>query len=381
METSNLLESLLNKYLNGKLTISERRQFNDLLADNSNETVFKEMILNHLSEFTHENSFSDRTVDFDEVYSNILLHLDINARENEPSVTHLTPFRKFLLISAAAAVLAGVFMLGRIFPAAQKDLINISQPSYTEVKSPYGSKSEIMLPDGTSVILNAGSTLKYRNDFNTNNRDIDLYGEAYFKVAKNPDLPLVVSAGYIDVIAVGTEFNIKAYPEENTIETTLVEGKVEISNSSEKVDEDQYIDLAPNQKAIFYKGEDGYTLENTSVKDKKPEPLKPVFDNILISPKADVEKTIAWTKGRLIFRGENLENLCIDLQRTYDVKFVFIDEDLKKFRFTGVLLDETLEQVLNVIKLTAPIDYTIEAKTVYLFTDPSQLKGFEEHLK
>jgi ferric-dicitrate binding protein FerR (iron transport regulator) len=209
-----------------------------------------------------------------------------------------------------------------------------------------------------------------------NNRDINLYGEGYFKVAKNASLPLVVSAGHISIKAVGTEFNIKAYPEENTIETTLIQGKVEIANSNQ-VEDNKFIDLEPNQKAIFYKDEEEYTVENANER-QKPEPVKPVLDNILISPKADVEKTVAWTEGKLIFRGENLENLSIDLQRKYDVKIVFIDEGLKKFRFTGVLLDETLEQVMNVIKLTAPIGFSIEGKTVYLFTDPAEISGFEE---
>lgn len=380
MESRNLLENLLNKYLNGKLTLSERKLFFELLENDSNENDFKELIFSHISEFTHENSFADKNVDFDSVYGSILSQLRV-PENSEKSLKQFSPLRKFIFISAAAAVLAGVFLLGRLFPASPDNQIQIIQPSYTEIKSPYGSRSEIKLPDGTDVILNAGSTLRYGNDFNTNNRDIDLYGEAYFKVAKNEVLPLIVSAGYINVMAVGTEFNIKAYPEENTIETTLIEGKVEISNSSEKKDENQFIDLEPNQKAIFYKEDEAYVVENTVKNEKKPEPLKPLLDNVLISPKADVEKTIAWTEGRLIFRGESLENLCVDLQRKYDVKFVFIDEDIKKFRFTGVLLDETLEQVLNVIKLTAPIAYSIEAKSVYLFTDPAQLEGFEEYLK
>jgi thioredoxin reductase len=78
MENRNLLENLLNKYLSGKLTISERRSFFDLLATDSNETVFKELILNHISEFTHENSFDEKAVDFDSVYKNILSDIKVN---------------------------------------------------------------------------------------------------------------------------------------------------------------------------------------------------------------------------------------------------------------------------------------------------------------
>lgn len=375
-----LIESLLNKYLNGRLTTEERRQFNDLFADDSNEKFFKELIHNHISEFTEENLSIDRNAGFDEVYNKIAKHLSSDRHFRKSTIKRPSLLIRAFYISAAAAVLIGVFLLGRISPVTRQDLRPALQPSFTEVKSPYGSRSEIKLPDGTSVILNAGSTLRYGNDFNVKNRDIQLYGEGYFKVAKNTEIPLIVTAGYIDVIAVGTEFNIKAYPEENTIETTLIEGKVEIANSNDNVNDEELVNLEPNQKAIFYKAEDEYKLENI-IKEEKPQTVEPFLENILISPKADIEKTVAWTEGRLIFRGENLDNLCIDLQRKYDVKFVFIDEGLKKYRFTGILRDETLEQVLSVIKLTAPIDFTVEGKTVYLFTDPLQLEEFQEHLK
>ena len=189
MENQSLLEILLNKYLNGKLTISERRQFNELLADDANETVFKGVVHDHIIEFTEENSFGVKEVNFDEIYSDILTKLDTDSVEVNHA-NHST-LKKILYISAAAAILAGVFLLGRIFPASDSDTGILNQYTYTEVKSPYGSRSEIKLPDGTSVILNAGSTLKYRNDFNQPNRDIDLYGEAYFKVAKNPKYRLL----------------------------------------------------------------------------------------------------------------------------------------------------------------------------------------------
>jgi ferric-dicitrate binding protein FerR (iron transport regulator) len=231
------------------------------------------------------------------------------------------------------------------------------------------------------VILNAGSTIHYSNDFNLSNRDLDLNGEAYFKVAKNPGLPFVVSAGEVEIIATGTEFNVKAYPEESTVETTLIEGAVEITNSNAERKGAGFIDLIPNQKAIFYKGEERYHLENIEKKIVKPEPVETFLEKVMISPKTDVEKTVAWTQGKLIFRGETLENMCVDLQRKYNVNFFFIEEDLKNYRFTGILLDETLEQVLEVIKLAAPVDFTIEGKTVYLLTDVKQLDGYRKELK
>jgi ferric-dicitrate binding protein FerR (iron transport regulator) len=105
------------------------------------------------------------------------------------------------------------------------------------------------------------------------------------------------------------------------------------------------------------------------------------MNNILISPKVDVDQVAAWTQGKLVIKGESLEDLCIKLQRKYDVTFIFRDEEIKQFRFTGILLDETLDQVLNAVKLTAPIEYIISGKSVYMSVDKKNLNNFSKHLK
>jgi ferric-dicitrate binding protein FerR (iron transport regulator) len=127
------------------------------------------------------------------------------------------------------------------------------------------------------------------------------------------------------------------------------------------------LELTPNQKAIYVKEFDRITLGK--IKEIEPlavKPAKVATDKLLVSPKVDVNQVTAWTKNKLIIRGENLENLCVKLQRKYNVTFVFGNEEIKKYRFSGVLLDETLEQVLNVIKLTAPIDYLLDGKVVLM---------------
>ena len=132
-----------------------------------------------------------------------------------------------------AAVFCIAFFLGTIFNHASLNIISPEQSvistTYNEIKAPLGARSEIRLNDGTEVMLNAGSSIKYRSDYNLLNRDLVLEGEAYFKVAKNMNLPLVVNAGNINIKATGTEFNVKAYSDEGIIETTLVNGEVEIS--------------------------------------------------------------------------------------------------------------------------------------------------------
>ncbi|MBK7628066.1 MAG: FecR family protein [Bacteroidales bacterium] len=387
MKTNTDLDSLLKKILDGNSTAEEKLQFYDLIQSPDNERLIKEILYKQLTEFNEDYSDSGNSQDFDRIYNSILNEIEQKNRPREKSLSsgkEIKLRRKIINTLTIAAISAAAFFLGSLYSRTQvnKSTDIVSVISFSEIKAPYGSNSEILLPDSTKVILNAGSSIRYSSNFNVTNRDLVLVGEALFKVAKNLDIPLNVNAGDINVKAVGTEFNIKAYDDESIIETTLIEGKVEISQLLNVDDKSQFIDLIPNQKAIYIKETESFNLEkirNLDSLDAKP--VRTLYENILISPKVDVSQVVAWTKGRLVIRGESLDNLCIELQRKYDVSIVFSDEKIKKYRFTGVLMDETLEQVLNVIKLTAPIEYSLKGKTVYMSSDTEQLNDYSKHLR
>lgn len=383
---NNEIRDLLSGFLSHEITGAEKKRLEELILSPANEKSIRENLFLLLNEFNDHN-FNEVQTDFERTYENILFEIknrDLIEREMI-SGERKRRFKKVIVQGLSiAALITVVFFIGSLYPSVRKSdsAGSSSAITYTEIKAPFGSKSEILLPDGTEVMLNAGSSIKYGSDFSLDNRDIALAGEAYFKVARNIDLPLIVNAGNINIKAVGTEFNIKAYEDDGIIETTLLEGKVEITQSGEQKDDIRFIDLNPNQKAIYIKESGSFTLsEVNSIAPPAVAPVKSIYENILISPKADVDQVVAWTKGKLIIRGENLENMSVELQRKYDVTFNFLDEDIKKFRFTGVLLDETLEQVLNVIKLTAPIDYYVEGKTVFMKSDKEHMNHFSKHLK
>lgn len=383
MESIKEKEILLAKYLENKCTLEEKHQLYELLSSSDNERSFKEVLFSHLDEITdgqHENHF----VDSDRIYNGLLT--EIIRREKKESERKLLQkrlsVRKLVFRGiSVAAVFFIAFFLGTILKHETK-IINTVQSgtgTYNEIKAPLGARSEIKLSDGTEVMLNAGSSLKYRTDFNSLNRDLILEGEGYFKVARNTTLPLIVIAGNINIKATGTEFNVKAYTGEGIIETTLVKGEVEISQKGNNI-QDKILMLEPNQKAIYAYQSDQLTLEK--IKEIEPLAVKPaeiVIKNFLVSPKTDVEQVTAWTKNKLIIRSENLESLCTKLQRKYDVTFVFADEGIKKHHFSGVLLDETLQQVIDVIKLTAPVDYIIDRKTVLLFSNSEKAGKYSKN--
>lgn len=368
----NHTEYLITRYIENNCSEEEIRRLHEILRSPESEAQFKEILTTHLNEFD-ESPFEKHFMDSGGIYNRILS--DIRNREKAGSSFNPVRIRSkntrlIIEILSCAAVFFIAFFLGRINNNKNGFLTEAqSSLSYNEIKAPLGAKTEVVLSDGTEIILNAGSTIKYSSAYNSLNRDLLLEGEAYFKVAKNKDLPLVVNAGKLNIKATGTEFNVKAYLEDGIIETTLIEGKVEISQKGEVIN-DEVLQLKPNQKAIYASETDRIILEK--IRETEPHAIKPArasTENLLISQETDIDQVTAWINNKLIIRRENLESLCVKLQRKYDVTFIFGDEEIKKYRFTGVLLDETFAQVMDVIKLVAPINYSIDGKVVTLVSD------------
>ena len=381
MSRKHIIETLLAAYIDGRLSPEEKNQFFDLLCNSENELVFRQLLSENIYAMAEPQS-TTKDPDFTRIYHNIM---EENKIRDIEEAEQRAGNRKYLLrkilvqITAAAAIFAFAFIIARLTMKSET-IITEPQASMTVVKAPYGSRSEVSLPDGTSVKLNAGSYISYASDYNRTNRNVTLKGEAYFKVARNEEIPFIVDAGPINVKALGTEFNIKAYDDENTIETTLVTGKVEITQEGAG-NENQTVGLNPSQKIIFIRDEQAFLIDDKKESENQVKPVPNIMANMLIVPEVNVEQVLAWTEGKLILKGESLDKLCVALERKYDMTFVFTGEKVKKFRFTGVLLDETLEQVLNVIRLTAPITYSIEGKVVSLGSDPNSVNTFSRYTK
>jgi ferric-dicitrate binding protein FerR (iron transport regulator) len=380
------LKGLLTNYLDRKCTADEKARLYNLLIMPENESSVKEILLQHLHEFDETSSESD--VDFDRIYQGIITEIE-NREELEDEKLRMEKrvgnIRLFKNIGRVAAIFIPAFVFGVLFMYLNGRSINsISSKSFCEIKAPLGAKSEITLPDGSHVLLNAGSTLKYYSDFNIKNRNLLLEGEAYFKVAKNKRIPLIVNAANISIRAVGTEFNVKAYKNEGLIETTLIEGVVEISKEEDIADQSEKISLRPNQKAVYVKENSNLSVYgSTNGKEKRDTKVAPkeIYIKPVVSDNVNIAPIVAWTQDKLIFRGETLENICVKLNRKYDCTFAFENNEVKNLRFTGTLEDETLEQVLNVIKLISPIDYTINKKAVIIKENKKQASQYMKFMK
>ncbi|HPE75797.1 MAG TPA: FecR family protein [Draconibacterium sp.] len=267
--------------------------------------------------------------------------------------------------------IAAIFILGAVISAAITYTIlsfDNSNLVYQEINTPAGSKSKITLPDGSSVWLNAGSSLRYSNQFGKKEREISLVGEAFFEVAKNRSKVFIVHAHDLSIKAYGTTFNVKSYPEENTVEATLIEGSIGVNRNGLNRNSKDEIMLEPNQRVVYYKSSNKTVKESAEEIESKPETTQPEGSNkqltYMISRGIDTMPFTSWKEGTLIISSETLAELAVKLERKYDVNIQFENEALKQIKFSGSLKNETVEQVIEAIGIAAHIDYEIEEREI-----------------
>ncbi|HEY0666859.1 MAG TPA: FecR family protein [Sphingobacteriaceae bacterium] len=201
------------------------------------------------------------------------------------------------------------------------------QPTYNTITTPRGGQYKVILPDNTIVWLNAASSLRFPTKFSGKERKVDLTGEAYFEVAKNKAMPFKVSANNTQVEVLGTHFNVMAYTDENSINTTLLEGSVKIVKNND------HVLLVPGQQA--------------QVKND----IK-VLD-------ADVQEAIAWKNGLFLFKEAQLETILKQIARWYDVEIEF-EGNLPDEKFRAeVSRNVNLSQVLKILELSG-VNFTLK---------------------
>ncbi|WP_212000706.1 FecR family protein [Chitinophaga sp. HK235] len=243
------------------------------------------------------------------------------------------------------------------------------------VTSPKGATTKIELSDGTEVWLNAGSSLQYASSFNNHSREVKLEGEAFFKVHTDSRKPFTVNAADLKILALGTSFNVKAYPEDKGVVTTLVDGAVRIDGS--QTASPFKIMLKPHQHVVYKQPATITGNNQKGITAGTAASITPVETREV----SNTEIYTAWKDGNWIVTSQSLEELAITMERRFNVNVIFKDEALKTFRFSGTFRQETLEQVLNILKLTAPLDYKIEEGTVTIREDKALKEKYANALR
>jgi ferric-dicitrate binding protein FerR (iron transport regulator) len=241
-----------------------------------------------------------------------------------------------IIRNIAAALFIPLMIYNALYTIPSKKKIDYA--SLTEVTVPKGVRSKVTLPDGSTVWMNSGSKLQYPVNFNEKTRNVKLSGEAFFEVKKNPAWPFKVEMGRIGVIVKGTSFSCMAYPEENIIETTVLTGKVGITSKGKT--EKEFEMLLPNAQLIYYKK-----------------------DNTYVKKVVDASRYMAWRNGKLVFNDEPFAQVIRKINNWFNVKIEIQDKELLDYKYKATFENESLYQILELLKMTAPIQYRfIKAK-------------------
>ena len=205
------------------------------------------------------------------------------------------------------------------------------EPRYQAFLTPAGQRAKVMLADGTTVWLNANSSLRYPERFDTKSREVELQGEAFFEVQKEGGKPFVVKTSKMDIEVTGTKFNVNAYGTEKNFVVSLVEGAVSVDCAN---DRGHRFDLRPKQMII---------VSDSSSEIKE-------FENT---------DFLSWTEGVFIFDDMPLSDIIRKLELYYDVSIVVKNTKLGSYRYTGKFRQrDGVESVLKKLQIVYPFSYT-----------------------
>jgi ferric-dicitrate binding protein FerR (iron transport regulator) len=203
--------------------------------------------------------------------------------------------------------------------------------AYNTIATPKAGQYVIQLPDGSKVWLNAASSLRFPVVFTGKSRVVEMTGEAYFEIAANARQPFKVKTGQQEIQVLGTHFNISAYADDKTVNTTLLEGSVRVTNGEET----QY--LNPGQQA---QADNRY---------------------IALVYKPDIEEVMAWKNGIFRFNESSVEAVMKQLSRWYNVEVVYENNSRSSTQFVGTIpRNVPLSEVLHLLELTGHVQFSIE---------------------
>ncbi|SEF97980.1 FecR family protein [Parabacteroides chinchillae] len=243
----------------------------------------------------------------------------------------------FVKLISVAAVVAVLVSVGAFFYLHD---IN-SSGDLVRVEVMNGETKELILPDKSKVILNAGSAIEYNSAF-CKNRNINLSGEAYFEVTHDSDHPFIVTCEALKVCVYGTKFNVQSYNESLNTAVTLLEGQVGVRDLANKMEETV---LVPGEQLLFNK-------EN----------------NKFLKRQIETDPYTSWLKGEIYFEKNNFNEIAAILGRHFKKEFVIASNNLKKITFTGQFKStDSLEEILHIISWDNRIRYNIKNDSVFVY--------------
>jgi len=316
----------LIKYFSGKTSVAESKEIADWMEDPENEAEVRGALGKI---WTHANiELKGERPDFE----SLLERIHRTLQGNYSLSVH--PLQKvYRIFSRVAAVLIFPLLFVTIYLYLKNnDHVNqeasavIQQEIYTKP----GTRSKITLSDGTLVWLHDGTTLRYPERFEKDQRRVFVDGEAYFEVVSDPDRPFIVQNPMMETVVTGTKFNLNAYSSDQYFEATLIEGKIELRKGQD------YYQLEPRQQ-VRYNDQTGRISE------------------FGVNPYLST----AWIQGKLIMQDEPLSMAVKKIGRWYNVKIILQDCELHSYFLTATIENEKPEQTMRLISMALPVDFTV----------------------
>lgn len=245
------------------------------------------------------------------------------------------------IFQKVAAVLLLPLLTATLWLTLDRQTENLQETdvAWHTLETPAGMRSEFNLPDGTKVYSNSKTSISYPVVFNDDYREVRIIGEAYFEVAENSKVPFIVNTGRINIEVTGTEFITTGYPHEGLTEIVLIKGGINLFQGDYLHSKHEIAKLHPGEKAYCRDG-----------------------DQRMIIEKVHTGKYSAWKDGLLVFRDDPMPEIVRRLNRWFNVDIQLEGPELKDWTYTATFEDETLEQVLELLSISAPINYTIQRR-------------------
>lgn len=375
------IENIIIEFLTGEISQNKRDILDEWLQEPTNKKTFEEYVrLNYIvdsgtkkfdsekvkNSLTHEFN-KDRSIFYKKRYTKffkyaaaivVLIGLTYFFKDNfiaGPQIEIPVPKEESITIRLDNGQLEKIDIngskevldkYGKIVGVQEKDQIKYGEEVsdeeelvYNILNVPYGKTFKVILSDGTSVHLNAGTELKYPVKFlRGNERKVFLIGEAYFEVTEDAQHPFVVNTENIDIKVLGTKFNVTSYKNDAITSAVLVSGSVEVTNKTSN-----------NEKVIIKPDERAYVSQSEM--------------NIDV---VDVDKHLAWTKGILMFRDDRFEDILKKLERFYNITITNEYTDLNNVRYNGTFDIENIIQVLKAFQVNTTFNYQIKNNAIII---------------
>ena len=333
---------LFEKYLNATCSNEEAQEIVGVLEDSENDILIQNEAKSHWYGISaeSENDLNLNPVETQLITDRILdrLHHRIRLHEEEIAGKYSLKEKAFVIFTKVAAVFILPLFIYSIYVTtkiSQTLLTDTNRIVWQTIKTPVGTKADFLLPDGSHVWLNSGSVFKYPVSFAKDIRQVEVSGEAFFDVFKDSTHPFLVKAGKMNIAVKGTRFNITNYTDEANTELILESGSVQLF-SGDYNENNIVANIISGERAVL-----------------------DVARNVLSVSNVDVNKYISWKEGLLIFKDDKMDEVVRKLNRWFNVNIILQSPELKEYVYTATYRNETLSQILELLKISAPIKYTI----------------------